>query len=66
MTKKQSTLTPDACGVVLTVEQVSGILGIGEHLCRTMIRRGDLPQIKGTGRRLLVPRAAVEKLLRGE
>jgi len=37
-------------------------LGIGRNLCYDRVRTGEIPVIK-IGRRLLVPRRALEKLL---
>jgi excisionase family DNA binding protein len=49
----------------LTVEEAAQILGIGRTLAFEMARRGDLPALR-LGRRLVVPRAALERMLRGE
>lgn len=49
----------------LTVEEAAQILGIGRTLAFEMARRGELPALR-LGRRLVVPRAALEKMLRGE
>ena len=47
-----------------TVEQAAKLLGISRNSGFEAVRRGDLPAIR-IGRRLLVPRAALEKLLAG-
>ena len=40
-------------------------LGLGRNATYEAIRRGDIPSIK-IGKRVLVPRAALERLLAGE
>lgn len=45
-----------------TVEQASRILGIGRSAAYAAAKRGELPTIK-MGRRVLVPVAALERLL---
>ncbi|MCJ7425965.1 MAG: helix-turn-helix domain-containing protein [Dehalococcoidales bacterium] len=46
----------------LTVTETAKLLGIGRQLAYEGVKTGQIPVIK-VGRRLLVPRAAVEKLL---
>jgi excisionase family DNA binding protein len=46
----------------LTVTEAAKLLGIGRQLAYEGVKTGQIPVIK-VGRRLLVPRAAVEKLL---
>jgi excisionase family DNA binding protein len=46
----------------LTVPEAAKLLGIGRQLAYEGVKTGQIPVIK-VGRRLLVPRAAVEKLL---
>ena len=48
--------------LTLTVEETAKLLGIGRNLCYDQIKTGEIPSLK-IGRRLLVPRAALEKLL---
>ena len=48
--------------LTLTVEETAKILGIGRQLAYDRIKTGEIPVIK-IGRRLLVPRRAIEKLL---
>lgn len=48
--------------LTLTVEETARILGIGRQLAYDRIKTGEIPVIK-VGRRLLVPRRALEKLL---
>lgn len=45
-----------------TVEETARMLGIGRNPCYEAIRRGEIPALR-FGRRLVVPRAAVERLL---
>ncbi|MFC1847667.1 helix-turn-helix domain-containing protein [Chloroflexota bacterium] len=48
--------------LVLTVEQAAEILGISRPTAYEAIQTGEIPHIR-IGRRILVPRAALEKLL---
>ena len=46
----------------LTVDEAAEILGIGRNSAYDAIRRGEIPAVR-LGRRLLVPRRALERLL---
>ncbi len=46
-----------------TVEEAAEILGIGRNSAYEAIRRGEIPALR-LGRRLVVPRQALERLLR--
>lgn len=48
--------------LTLTVPEAARLLGVGRGSCYEAIRRNELPHIK-IGRRILVPRHALEKLL---
>jgi len=48
--------------LTLSVEETAKLLGIGRNLCYARIKTGEIPVIK-IGRRLLVPRKALAKLL---
>lgn len=48
--------------LTLSIEETAKILGIGRNLCYDRVKTGEIPVIK-IGKRLLVPRAALEKLL---
>lgn len=48
--------------LTLSVEEAAKMLGIGRNLCYDRVKTGEIPAIK-IGRRLLVPRRALEKLL---
>ena len=48
--------------LTLSVEEAAKLLGIGRNLCYDRVKTGEIPVIK-IGRRLLVPRSALEKLL---
>ncbi len=49
----------------MTIPEVAAALGIGRNSAYEAVRRGDIPSIT-VGRRRLIPRAAFERLLRGE
>lgn len=48
--------------LTLSVEETAKLLGIGRNLCYERVKTGEIPSLK-IGRRLLVPKAALEKLL---
>jgi len=48
--------------LTLTVEETAKLLGIGRQLAYDRVKTGEIPVIR-IGRRLLVPRSALEKLL---
>ncbi len=48
--------------LTLSVEEAAKVLGIGRNLCYDKCKSGLIPVIK-IGRRLLVPRSALEKFL---
>ncbi len=48
--------------LTLTVEETAKLLGIGRQLAYERVKTGEIPVIR-VGRRLLVPRRALEKLL---
>jgi excisionase family DNA binding protein len=47
-----------------TVEQAGRLLGVGRNQAYEAVRSGTLPSIK-IGKRLLVPKAALDRLLSG-
>ncbi len=49
--------------LLLSVPQAAHLLGIGATLCWEMVYAGRIPSVR-LGRRVLIPRAAVEKLAR--
>lgn len=48
--------------LTVTVEEAARLLGIGRGLAYEMVRVGRIPSIR-FGRRLLIPRRALERLL---
>jgi len=48
--------------LVLTVDETAKCLGIGRNSAYEAIARGEIPVVR-VGKRLLVPKAALEKLL---
>ena len=48
--------------LTLSVEECAKRLGIGRNLCYDRVKTGEIPVIK-IGRRLLVPRRALDKFL---
>ena len=51
--------------LTLTVEEVAATLGISRAFAYEAVRRGEIPSIR-IGRRVLVPQAALERLIDGE
>ncbi len=47
------------------IEEAGKLLGLGRNASYEAAKRGDLPTIR-IGRRLLVPKAALHRLLNGE
>lgn len=50
--------------LTLTVPEAARVLGIGRNACYERIHEGTLPAIR-LGRRLVVPKAGLERLLSG-
>ncbi len=48
-----------------SIDEVAKMLGIGRNSCYEAARRGDFVTIK-IGHRLVVPRAAIDRMLSGE
>lgn len=48
--------------LVYTVDETRALLGLSRTLVYEAIRRGEIPSIH-VGRRILIPRAALERLL---
>ena len=55
-------MQPDNQAAVYTIEEAARLLGIGRSSAYAAARRGEIPTIP-IGRRLLVPKAALHKLL---
>ena len=51
--------------LVLTIEEAARLLKIGRSCAYEAARRGELPILR-LGRRMLVPKAALERLLEGK
>ena len=51
--------------LTLTIKQAAETLGISRGSAYEAARRGEIPTIR-IGRRLIVPRAALERMLEGE
>ncbi|MBA7596495.1 hypothetical protein ES703_03469 [subsurface metagenome] len=48
--------------LTLTIDETARLLGIGRQLVYDRVKAGEIPVLK-IGRRLLVPRIALEKML---
>ena len=48
----------------LTIDEAAGLLGVAQHTAYRAAKRGDIPTIR-IGGRVLVPRAAMDRLLAG-
>lgn len=51
--------------LTLTVEEAAALIGISRAFAYEAVRRGEIPSIR-IGRRVLVPRAALHRLLAGD
>ena len=60
-TKEKQPNLPDK-RLALTVDEVAEILGLSRSTAYLFATRGDFPTIR-IGRRLLIPKAALEKML---
>ncbi len=54
-------VTPPDTPLLLAVPDAAHLLGIGTTLAWDLVRSGDIPSVK-LGRRVLVPRAGLERL----
>jgi excisionase family DNA binding protein len=58
-------IAPQADRLVLTVEEAGTLLGISRAFAYEAVNRGEIPSIR-IGRRVLVPKAALQRMLRAE
>jgi excisionase family DNA binding protein len=49
----------------MTVEEAGHVVGVGRSAAYAAVARGELPSLK-IGRRIVVPRVALERLLQGK
>ena len=50
--------------LTLSVDETSRLLNVSRHTVYEAVRRGEVPSVK-LGRRILIPRAALQRLLEG-
>ena len=60
---RQCTSLPLSERLALSVEEAGALLGISRDLAYDLVARGELPSLR-LGRRLVVPRRALEEALR--
>lgn len=60
-TETPSYSEPDQQPLLLSVRQAARLMGVGTTLCWELVNSGQLPSVR-LGRRVLIPRAAVERL----
>ena len=48
---------------VLSIAEAADLLGVGQTSVREMLNDGRLPEIPRIGRRRLIPRAAIDRLI---
>jgi excisionase family DNA binding protein len=58
-------VTTDLSPRTYRIEEAAQLLGVGRNQAYEAAKRGQLPVIK-IGKRLLVPRAALDRMLSGE
>lgn len=56
---------PESERLTLTVEEAATLLGISRAFAYEAVRRGEIPSIR-IGRRVLVPKAALQRLVDGD
>jgi len=59
-----SAVAPATARLTYTVEEAARALGISRGLAYQMVREGRLPALRLGQRRLIIPRAALEDLLK--
>lgn len=57
-------VSADVERLTLSVEEAAQLLGISRALAYELVRRGELPRLR-LGRRIVVPRRALEALVAG-
>lgn len=62
--QKERGITMEDNKLTFSVTETARILGIGRNSAYEAVARGEIPVIR-VGKRLLVPKAALEKLLNG-
>lgn len=62
MKAKTGNPRPNVQAEVLTIEEARKVLRLGKNAAYQAVENGDIPSIR-IGRRILVPRAALERLL---
>ncbi len=59
---RHASITPPDTPLLVAVPDAARLLGIGTTLAWDLVRAGDIPSVK-LGRRVLVPRAGLERLV---
>jgi excisionase family DNA binding protein len=65
---EQTSAPAGACGparMTYKVEEAAALLGVNRNTCYDRIKAGEVPSIR-LGRRILVPKAALDRMLAGE
>jgi excisionase family DNA binding protein len=65
MSEKEASRRAAQRRMTLTVEETAQRLGIGRNQAYEAIRRGEIPVVR-IGKRLLIPEAALERMLNTE
>ena len=60
-----TTHDPQSVSLTVSVTEAARLLGIGRTLAYDLVTRGELPAVR-LGRRVLIPRHAIDRLLTGE
>lgn len=48
---------------VLSIAEAAELLGVGQTTIRDLLNRGALPEVPRIGKRRLIPRAAIDRLI---
>lgn len=63
--KTHHEIVADVQRLTLTVDEAAQVLGIGRNQAYAAVRDGSIPSIR-IGKRIVVPRAALDRMLAGE
>jgi excisionase family DNA binding protein len=65
MIKTRAGAVVTAGRATFSVEEAAEVLGIGRNTCYEQVKIGSIPSIR-VGKRILIPRAALDRMLAGE
>jgi len=51
--------------LVYSIREAAGLLGISRGLCYSLVKQGKIPSLSLGERRVVIPKAALERMLEG-